>query len=332
VQGRTVDTAHALVNATTSRELLYVSATRGRMSNRLYVDTRYDPDPTTGHDRVLEARTARDVLAGVLANEAAEISAHETMRRAQHDAESWTTLHAQYETIAQAAQTERWDTLIGKCGLTPNQIQGIRASDAYGPLLAALRDADSRGLAVETVFPRLVQARTLSDAEDVASVLHGRVSRWIQASRPVAANAGGLIAGLVPRAGHVPDPDMDRALQERERSMLERARTLTDEAISTGAAWLGSLGPIPTEAGLRSRWLREASTVSAYRDRWNVGHDLRPLGPQATSFEQLDQRRRAWAAITRAQTLSRCGGLGPPPRTLTRVVNPAADPIGRIDL
>ena len=46
-QGRTVDTAHALVSSTTTREVLYVMATRGRESNRLYVDTHYDPDPQT---------------------------------------------------------------------------------------------------------------------------------------------------------------------------------------------------------------------------------------------------------------------------------------------
>ena len=39
-QGRTVDTAHAMVSATTTREVLYVSATRGRGTNALYVDTR----------------------------------------------------------------------------------------------------------------------------------------------------------------------------------------------------------------------------------------------------------------------------------------------------
>ena len=49
-QGRTVDTAHAMVSPTTTREVLYVSATRGREHNRLYVDTHYDPDPQTSHD------------------------------------------------------------------------------------------------------------------------------------------------------------------------------------------------------------------------------------------------------------------------------------------
>jgi len=44
-QGRTTDTAHAVVSPATTREVLYVSATRGRESNNLYVDTSFDPDP-----------------------------------------------------------------------------------------------------------------------------------------------------------------------------------------------------------------------------------------------------------------------------------------------
>ncbi len=44
-QGRTVDTAHALVSPTTTREVLYVAATRGREENRLYVDTGLRPRP-----------------------------------------------------------------------------------------------------------------------------------------------------------------------------------------------------------------------------------------------------------------------------------------------
>ncbi len=39
-QGRTVDTAHAYVSGETTREPLYVMASRGRDSNRLYVEQR----------------------------------------------------------------------------------------------------------------------------------------------------------------------------------------------------------------------------------------------------------------------------------------------------
>jgi ATP-dependent exoDNAse (exonuclease V) alpha subunit len=77
-QGRTVDTAHALVSPTTTREVLYVSASRGRESNRLYVDASYDPDPDTGHGPATTF-TSEQVLIGVLANRGAEQSAHEVL-------------------------------------------------------------------------------------------------------------------------------------------------------------------------------------------------------------------------------------------------------------
>ena len=48
-QGRTVDTSHSFVSAATPREALYVAATRGRDSNKMYVDTSYDPDADTAH-------------------------------------------------------------------------------------------------------------------------------------------------------------------------------------------------------------------------------------------------------------------------------------------
>ena len=58
-QGRTVDTAHAYVTATTLREPLYVMATRGRESNRLYVDTAHEPDSATAHGEVERSSRSR---------------------------------------------------------------------------------------------------------------------------------------------------------------------------------------------------------------------------------------------------------------------------------
>jgi ATP-dependent exoDNAse (exonuclease V) alpha subunit len=86
VQGRTVDTAHAFVSPTTTREVLYVSATRGRQDNRLYIDTHFDPDPPTGHSGTTRQQSTHEVLAAVLSNEGAETSAHEILRRIRNDA------------------------------------------------------------------------------------------------------------------------------------------------------------------------------------------------------------------------------------------------------
>ena len=89
-QGMTVDTAHVLVDANTSRESLYVAATRGRQGARLYVanedligiDAERPPAPALG---------ARDILTAALQRESGERSATEVRR----------------EAIAQAAERQR---------------------------------------------------------------------------------------------------------------------------------------------------------------------------------------------------------------------------------
>ena len=182
VQGQTVDTAHALVSPTTTREVLYVAATRGRESNRIYVDTHYDPDPQTGHEGVTRPQTAREVLAGVIQREGADLGAHDTIRMSHEAADGMVQLHAEYTTLAKASQAERWDSLLERSGLSARELAEVRDSDAYGPLVATFRDAESRGLDVETTLPHLVAARSLADAQDVASVLHGRVDRWVEAA------------------------------------------------------------------------------------------------------------------------------------------------------
>jgi conjugative relaxase-like TrwC/TraI family protein len=326
-QGRTVDTAHAMVSPTTSREVLYVAATRGRASNRIYVDTHYDPDPQTSHDGVVEPRTGREVLADVLTNEGGNVSAHEAIRRAQHEAESWTTLHAEYQTLAKIAQADRWDALLERSGLTTDQLEQVYTSEAYGPLLAAFRDAEARGLDIETAFPKLVRGRTLIGVEDVGSVLHGRVDNWVQAAGSRRRAADNLIAGLVPRAIGIADPDMARALHERDRALEQRARTLAEQAVVNGRVWAQKLGTPPPDPTVREQWLRAVSTVAAYRERWGVGADNHLLGPDSivTTIEHVGHRKRAHAAVERALAISRQARQDPSPQVLVAALDAGLD-------
>jgi hypothetical protein len=304
-QGRTVDTAHAMVSPMTTRELLYVLMTRGREANRLYVDTHYDPDPQTAHDGMTEPVGAREVLAGVLRHEGADVAAHEMIRRAHDEAEGMERLSAEYLTLATVAQSGRWDDLLARSGLTDDELVAVQESEARGPLLAAFRDAEARGLDVEAAFPRLVTGRSLADADDVAAVLHHRVHRWTDAAAGRHQRPGNLIAGLIPRAQGVTDPELATALAERDQAMENRARTLAAQAAEAGQPWVAGLGKPPSEPARRQRWLREVSTVAAYRDRWHLTTQ-RPLGAEAdvTSIEQQTQRQRAQAAIQRAVAIS----------------------------
>jgi hypothetical protein len=306
-QGRTVDTTHSLVSPTTTREVLYVAATRGRESNMIYVDTSFDPDPATGHAGTIAPQSASEVLTGVLANEGADLSAHETIERAQRHIEDFSVLATEYETLARAAQQQRWDDLLDRSGLEPGRLEQVRQSSAYGPLLAALRDAEARGLDVEQTFPGLMAIRPLDNAEDPAAVLRDRVDRWAQvigSSRRASTN---LIAGLIPRAVGLTDPDMARGLEERDEAMQRRARALAERAIERNEIWVRRFGIAPTDPRARERWIEAVTTVVAYRERWNIDDERLPIGPKgpARSIEAVNQRNLARAALDRASRLSR---------------------------
>jgi hypothetical protein len=227
------------------------------------------------------------------------------IRREQSEAEGMERLSAEYLTLATMAQSERWDTLLAQSGLSDDDLAAVRASAALGPLQVAFREAEARGLDVEDAFPRLVAGRSLADAADVAAVLHGRVERWTQAASGRNRRADNLIAGLIPRAQGVSDPEMAQALAERDRAMEERARTLAEQAIETGEQWVLRLGTPPATPAHRERWLREVSTVAAYRDRWRIANDdpLDERGSTRTT-EQTGQRRLAQSAVTRAKAFS----------------------------
>ena len=305
-QGRTVDTTHSLVSPTTTREVLYVVATRGRESNTIYVDTSFDPDPATGHDGTIAPQSASEVLTGVLANEGTDLSAHETLERAQLRADDFGILAAEYETLARAAQQQRWNDLLDRSGLDPERLEQVRQSPAYGPLLAAFRHAEAHGLDVEQTFPGLVTTRPLDDAEDPVAVLRGRVDRWARAAGSTLRTSTDLIAGLIPRARGVTDADMKRGLQERDEGMRRRARALAKQAIEQNQVWVRRLGVAPSDPLAREQWIEAVTVVAAYRERWNIDDGLRPLGSKvaARTIEAINQRNLAQAAVNMASRLA----------------------------
>jgi hypothetical protein len=299
-QGRTVDTAHAYVSATTLREPLYVMATRGRESNRLYVDTMYDPDIATSHQPP-EELTPADVLRNVLANSGADKSATLTITEEWANAHSITRLWAEYDTIARHANEERYAAIIASSGLSPSQADAVRASEAWGPLMATFRDAESRGLDLDRAVPALVQGRSVDSADDIAALIHGRVTKWIE-------SAGGRrqaerVVGILPAAMGVTDPDMVKALEDRRRLIEQRARALTLAAIEQRQPWALGLGQPPANPVRREDWLRRLDTVAAYRERWQVNAEA-VLGGEPRSREQAAHRQFAQHAVSTAWAIA----------------------------
>jgi hypothetical protein len=300
-QGRTVDTAHSYICATTLREPLYVMATRGRESNQLYVDTMYDPDLATSHEPPEELSPA-DVLRYVLANSGADKPATHTITQEWANSHSITRLWAEYDTIARHANEQRYAALVASSGLTPTEADMVRSSDAWGPLMAAFRDAEGRGMDLDRGLPTLVRGRALVSADDIAAVIYGRVSKWID-------SAGGRaqadsIVGLFPAARQVTEQDVEQALQERRALIEANARTQVLEALRRRDPWIGSLGGPPADPVHREEWLRGLDTIAAYRDRWQVRGNA-SLGAEPRTREQMAQRLAGQRALTAAQDAAR---------------------------
>jgi ATP-dependent exoDNAse (exonuclease V) alpha subunit len=98
-QGRTVATAHAVVGVGMTREALYVAATRGRESNRLYVDVEPEPANADMAEAPAGRLAAREVLCAVASRRVADVSAHETMASEWARAESFEQLVKEHQSV-----------------------------------------------------------------------------------------------------------------------------------------------------------------------------------------------------------------------------------------
>jgi hypothetical protein len=317
-QGRTVDTAHAFVCATTLREPLYVMATRGRESNRLYVDTLYDPDVATSHEPPEELPPA-DVLRNVLARSGAEKSATLTITEEWANSHSITRLWAEYETIARHAKEERYAVMVASCGLTAAEAETVPTSVAWGPLMSAFRSAEALGLDLDYALPALVQGRSIGSADDVAALLHGRVTKWIEAAD--SRRQSDSIVGIGPAVVGVTDPDIEQALQDRRTLIEEKARSLTLNALQELDPWTLSVGRLPADPARGDEWLRALDTVAAYRERWQVG-GLAVLGAEPQTHEQKVHQQCAQRAMSTALALAHTTDLAPEASVPAMVMEP----------
>lgn len=294
--------------------------TRGKHENLVYVAIdRPDDNHTTPHPADDPGATARSVLYGVLQHVGAELSAHETITAEQEAWGSVAQLAAEYETIAQAAQHDRFAILIRQSGLTPDEAEDTIQSDTFGALAAELRRAEANHHNIDALMPRLVATRGFEDADDITSVLHHRLAR--ATTRPAGSGrtrkTPRLIAGLVPEATGPINTEMKKALTERRELIQQRAEAVLDQALSERKEWALALGDAPTEAKAATAWRRQAQTVAAYRDRYGITTRT-PLGPAPDSDVQKIDAARAKAALTRLRDLASTEGHDDPSRTVRR--------------
>ncbi|KAB1663364.1 hypothetical protein [Pseudoclavibacter sp. CFCC 13611] len=235
----------------------------------------------------------------------AELSAHETISVEQ---EAWANigqLAAEYETLAAAAQHDRWAHLVRASGLTDEEAKDTITSPAFSALAAELRRAEANHHDIETLLPCLVRARGFTDADDITAVLplprhprHDETSWFRARSEGTTPDRQAHPRGNRHHERRVP-PSAHRTTRP-DRGSLSRASRHRAHREPKG---LTTLGIPPKETRAAAAWLQAARTVAAYRDRYDI-IDTTPLGAPAENDAQNIDAARARAVLDRARTLA----------------------------
>lgn len=293
-QGRTVDTAHLIVTDRLTRPLLYVGMTRGRHTNHAYVVTREgDRDM---HEPSNE-QSMQDVLETVLEQDGIERSAHEVMRTELNDATRLDRLVPMHEYLCQIATGQRYQAALERSQLDAIDQAAVQGSPAYGPLLAALRRAESLGLDGTAILHRAIEQSSLNDAIDVAAVLHARVERVVARAERRSLNPRMFVAGLVAPATNVTDPQFVVPIRELEALISQRADWLADSAIYELPNWYRALVRASSRRSAEGR-VALVREVAAYRERYQVrSEEVLGPPPQAAAFHQISAREHLIRSI-----------------------------------
>ncbi|MET3161872.1 UNVERIFIED_ORG: conjugative relaxase-like TrwC/TraI family protein [Arthrobacter sp. UYEF10] len=280
-QGITVDTGHTVVTqGRLTRELLYVSMTRGRAGNRAYISENdsMDDEPL---DPALQSSWCH-ILGEVLAAEGAERTAHEVREAEQSKADSLQRLSTEYDYLAQIAASEDLAQFLHAHAREPNT--DLKEFPSWGAAVAAWRRSVvvSRPSAQRLVLGAL---ETNAGARDLAAVVHSRLRQFL--SRMPADGIDPLAEPI-----HTSRPDVADVISQIRTRMRDRMERVSRSAIMQDAEWkrnlLVSLGPnaLPEDA---TRVIRQ---VALYRERWGIDDSPLPLGPVPAShvWEQLEER------------------------------------------
>ncbi|QYG95849.1 relaxase domain-containing protein (plasmid) [Iamia sp. SCSIO 61187] len=276
VQGRTVDTSHALLAAgDSSMETAYVALTRGRHANQAYVAC-VDVDGEHGGGR----DTPQAVLAGIIARPAIDQTATEHL--VDDGADSLAHLIPAGEDLRAQRAAERSRRRLAALDRPdldvedPAGLDQILTNVGRDPMaeLAQL----TRPLPPGTTWSRRVMAETARAA------LQGPPAPLVHTVDPGA------------------DPSDDAALRALQHRIRARETLVAERAIAERPPWASQVhvdDETAQEEALRA--------IAIYRDRWSITTPD-PIGPRPAG---RGPRLNAWATINRRLTPGRSSGQSP---------------------
>ncbi|WP_080939401.1 AAA family ATPase [Clavibacter michiganensis] len=271
-QGLTADTSHVLGDESMTRETAYTGLTRGKQSNRLYLD-------------VADGAAIDDALEQIAARSDAMLSAHETIRAEQDRVDDLVTLIDQHADVVERAGEIRYGR-IAEVALGTSLATTLQSQESWGAVAAALRHAEDYGFSPVETLRVAYQQRELGTADDVPAVLSWRIERALEkidAPRrsvmdlPDVDGVAAWIADARLQDNDLVPEDWREHLQERHHyigvRLKERGATLAAER----PAWTDSLGAVPSHPKRMVAWHQLAAEVDVLRAKYRID----PAEPQA---------------------------------------------------
>ena len=284
-QGRTVDTAHVFVDASLSRESLYVAMTRGREATTAHVVT--GPSPARGQEPMAQADPLA-VMAEVMDRTESAWTATEVMREAQAYAtdsghlltmysaatrsEAYAVIDAELQARLPAGAYARY---LGEEQRPILQRQVLAATMAGAPLAEVLDVATGRDF---------------TGARSVAAVMHGRIDTAGLGQRQEAGRETGQRVTWAERVPEVITPQARALGVELAEAMDARAAELAQRQAEAPERWvLTTLGAFPAEGSeqLRADWLGRVGSAASYREMAHITDPNMVLGPAPQGHPEL---------------------------------------------
>lgn len=302
-QGSTVDTAHALVDASTDRAGAYVALTRGRENNQLYVS-------------LADGEKRDDVLDRISSAYERDLTVHETVDQLRAEHRNLATLIAQHEDISELAVQKVMQPYLleGMSRVKEHPVRdkdsgqiidhtpadgaadakAVLASPAWPALAHDMGEAYRNGVNPAALVERVYSYRPLeasdqgAEAKDYAAVMQWRVEKLNvdaqkvheAAERPLSYLSDEHLARLVDQAAQRTQPMADRLeISDAWWFTNPYALVKTDELMAMRSRTFKALQANENDGSLYDRIKENLGDMDAevQRRRWEVSGDQREL-------------------------------------------------------
>ena len=302
-QGSTVDTAHALVDASTDRAGAYVALTRGRENNQLYV-------------ALADGEKRDDVLDRITGAYERDLTVHESVDQLRAEHRNIASLIAQHEDISELAVQKVMEPYLmeGMSRVTEHPVrdkdsgqiidhtpangvedaEAVLASPAWPALAHDMGEAYRAGVDPSALVERAYSRRPLeasdqgAEAKDYAAVMQWRVEKLNvdaqkvheMAERPLSYLSDEHLARLVDQAAKRTQPMADRLeLSDPWWFTNPYAMVPSEELMAMRSRTFKALQANENDGGLYEKIKENLGDMDAevQRRRWEISGDQREL-------------------------------------------------------